>query len=622
MVYPATFAATGATSAPEAAAAAEAAAAPIADSAMAAAKSEHAVEAAAGVLAAAARRLARGFAPSSERLVAAWLQAECACAPAGRGGCFGWRIESLPRPSTGGVGAGEGSEAALTSACRSAMADGGQAARETLAATFRAAGADAVQRVLGALYEEVARQQLGIRHFTEVLDCVSEERRTVFENCTLRKACAAQRSPIESEDYERLASQPYCEVCRSMGDQVTPCAGCGVAAYCCAAHAEEDAGRHGVWCKTLLLSRLLWQCAVPPEQYDRLRRTPPSSSGVFRCRGRPRAADDAPAHLAGSFWEDGWSGYFKTPREQDKEEEEGRAEEEGQRLARVLSTDSLSTVMTVRYTLARLGLDSAPALTLYLLGAVFEESQPWEELLAWLPETHSLTLVLTGPDVKERPSSSSTPQGLRNAAGQPVQIHLHFLPGLFHWLSAEQRGRVPAADVAFAFHSGMPEYASWPPTLRQLLQPGARPAPLVVTAWTAPEALKARSMMLEAGGEPHPALALCGNPWASLVPQRTIDHHGTANFNNRYILAMRPGDGAPKRPSSGEAPEQEPPPKRAREGPGAPADGDVRRRIEAVYEAHNPAKLGSVGALVAKYGAERLLAMVTRKYCSAGAAGT
>ena len=617
MVYPATFAATGATSAPEAAAAAEAAAAPIADKAIAAAKSEHAAEAAAGVLAAAARQLPRGFAPSSERLVAAWLQAECACAPAGRGGCFGWRIESLPRPSAAGaVGAeaGQGAEAALTSACRSAMADGGQAARGALAAAFDAAGADAVQRVLGGLYQEVATQQLGIRFFTEVLDCVSEERRTVFENGTLRKACAAQRSPIESEDYERLASQPYCEVCRSMGDQVTPCSACGVSAYCCAAHAEEDSGRHSAWCKTLLLSRLLWQCAVPPEQYDRLRRTPPSSSGAFHCRGRPRAADDAPPHLAESFWEDGWSGYFETPREQ---EEEG---EGGQRLARVLSTDSLSTLMTVRYTLARLGLDSAPALTLYLLGAVFEESQPWEELLAWLPETHSLTLVLTGPDVKERPSSSSTPQGLRTAAGQPVQIHLHFLPGLFHWLSAEQRARVPAADVAFAFHSGMPEYASWPPTLRQLLQPGARPAPLVVTAWTAPEALKARSMMLEAGGEPHPALALCGNPWASLVPQRTIDHHGTANFNNRYLLAMRPGNAASKRP--GEAPEQEPQPKRARAGPGAPAGEDVRRSIEAVYEAHNPAKLGSVGALIAKYGAERLLAMVTRKYCSAAAADT
>ena len=38
----------------------------------------------------------------------------------------------------------------------------------------------------------------------------------------------------------------------------------------------------------------------------------------FRCRGRPRAADDAPAHLAESFWEDGWSGYFETPREQEE----------------------------------------------------------------------------------------------------------------------------------------------------------------------------------------------------------------------------------------------------------------------------------------------------------------
>ena len=49
-------------------------------------------------------------------------------------------------------------------------------------------------------------------------------------------------------------------------------------------------------------------------------------------------------------------------------------------------------------------------------------------------------------------------------------------------------------------------------------------------------------MMLKCGGEVDPRLGLgpSSNPWASLVPQRTIDHHGTTNFNNRYIQCMLP----------------------------------------------------------------------------------
>ena len=50
-------------------------------------------------------------------------------------------------------------------------------------------------------------------------------------------------------------------------------------------------------------------------------------------------------------------------------------------------------------------------------------------------------------------------------------------------------------------------------------------------------------MMVQCGGEADPRFGLgpCSNPWASLVPQRTIDHHGTTNFNNRYIQCMLPG---------------------------------------------------------------------------------
>ena len=67
----------------------------------------------------------------------------------------------------------------------------------------------------------------------------------------------------------------------------------------------------------------------------------------------------------------------------------------------------------------------------------------------------------------------------------------------------------------------------------------------------------------------------------------------------------------------------EPAPKRPRTaqptaGPGVGGGSaeDTRGRIEAVYRAHNPAKLPQLGALIAKYGAERLLQMVTRKYCA------
>ena len=165
--------------------------------------------------------------------------------------------------------------------------------------------------------------------------------------------------------------------------------------------------------------------------------------------------------------------------------------------------------------------------------------------------------------------------------GEPVTVTVHAINGLYHWMTKAQRDGIPAADVhifhhsfallwnlslksgacsaslqvVFALHSGMNEYVSWRPTVVQLLDrsksaPGTpsfpdptepNETPFVVTAWTPPEALAVRSMMLECGGEVDPRLPLEGNPWASLTPQRTIDHHGTANFNNRYIQCMLPG---------------------------------------------------------------------------------
>ena len=50
-----------------------------------------------------------------------------------------------------------------------------------------------------------------------------------------------------------------------------------------------------------------------------------------------------------------------------------------------------------------------------------------------------------------------------------------------------------------------------------------------------------RSMLKDMGGVlDDQCLPLHENPWASLVPQRTVDHHGAANFNNQYIFAVRP----------------------------------------------------------------------------------
>jgi hypothetical protein len=46
-------------------------------------------------------------------------------------------------------------------------------------------------------------------------------------------------------------------------------------------------------------------------------------------------------------------------------------------------------------------------------------------------------------------------------------------------------------------------------------------------------------MLLDCGGEIDARLELQSNPWASLVPHRAVDHHGSCNFSNRYLVAAR-----------------------------------------------------------------------------------
>jgi hypothetical protein len=325
---------------------------------------------------------------------------------------------------------------------------------------------------------------------------------------------------------------------------VTPCEGCGVSAYCCAEHAAQDKHRHAPWCKALLLSRLLWQCVLPAEHYEALRRcAPPLSSSSaaaaavgFHCLGRP-VGPNGPSRLPRwpAFWSAGWVSYFAAARELGAAVTD-TADTPAVRLDQILRTDSLSSILTVRYALHKLGLDREEVLTIYLLGAVFEASQPWVELLAWLPETHTLNIVLTGPDIASAPPTTATnaaaaatfsssdgsasasggeqqvpPLSLSNAidsAGQEVsegvRLTVYSIHGLYHWLSTAQRGSIPQADVVFALHSGMNEYVSWAPTVRQLMDrnktpPGAAAAaaagipnetPFVVTAWTPPEAVR------------------------------------------------------------------------------------------------------------------------------------
>lgn len=379
--------------------------------------------------------------------------------------------------------------------------------------------------VISQLYRDVIRQVLRIESFVWVLySCVPPATRVLFETSALVTTCAARRSPINSNDYQVLASRHYCEICHQMDEEqhaagsatiiktdgitraVLPCGGCGVAAYCCPDHAREDADSHSPWCKTLLLSRLLWQCALPTDQYERLRRGPPSSDPSFCCLGRP-VGPNGPSRLPHwpAFWLGGWVGYFEAAREFD----EGDVEAGMGRLGQILSTDSLSSILTVRYALHKLGLDREPSLTIYLLGAVFEASQPWVELLAWLPDTHAVTLVLTGPDITSAPPATThfkhnhpdTERRLSTSAGgQSVQLTIHSINGLYHWLTTAQRDSIPQPDVVFALHSGMNEYVSWTPTVRQLLDrnktpPGAtigtpNETPFVVTAWTPPEAVR------------------------------------------------------------------------------------------------------------------------------------
>jgi hypothetical protein len=171
--------------------------------------------------------------------------------------------------------------AALLRVCWEALSQAGENTHAALAAAFASASEGAAIKVLCKLYDSIISQSLRIESFVTVLSCTPAATVRLFQTGALVQACAARRSPIDSDDYTELASRHYCEVCHTMDDpdatapSVTPCAGCGVSAYCCAAHANTDRPRHDPWCNTLLLSRLLWQCALPAAHYERLRRSPP-----------------------------------------------------------------------------------------------------------------------------------------------------------------------------------------------------------------------------------------------------------------------------------------------------------------------------------------------------------
>ena len=362
------------------------------------------------------------------------------------GGCsYTYAAAAQPEPD-------DDEETALLSVCWAALSAAGEAEPAALAAAFASASEPAAIKVLRTLYDAIISQSLRIEAFVTVLSCLAPTTRRLFETGALVQACAARRSPIDSDDYTELASRHYCEVCHAMETAeggavaVTPCPGCGVSAYCCAEHASKDKLRHDPWCNGLLLSRLLWQCALPAAHYERLRRSPPplggagaenTSTTLFKCRGRP-VGPNGPSRLPRwpAFWSAGWSGYFEAARETETDQ--------GAALDRMLSTDSLSSIMTVRYGLHKLGLDREPSLTLYMLGAVFEASQPWEELLAWLPETHTLNLVLTGPDTTSAPPMKlTTTAGMETIAGEKVTVTVHAINGLYHWMTKVQKESAP-----------------------------------------------------------------------------------------------------------------------------------------------------------------------------------
>ena len=197
-------------------------------------------------LAAAVRTQPRVVSDSTAALVRAWVEAECnslAAAGSTDGGFFSWRVESAPlRPPAGGVplqpaeltGSTGPDEEALLSKCWAGLSEQCPLGSDAFSGLPDAV----VQRVLCTLYEQVSRQALRIEVFVQVqprprplhvvhrphvrpppprtavpvrfavimqvLSCIPDASRKLFESGALRQACAARRSPIDSTDYNIL----------------------------------------------------------------------------------------------------------------------------------------------------------------------------------------------------------------------------------------------------------------------------------------------------------------------------------------------------------------------------------------------------------------------------------
>eukprot|EP00756_Hemistasia_phaeocysticola_P014626 Hpha_TRINITY_DN15349_c1_g2::TRINITY_DN15349_c1_g2_i1::g.90259::m.90259 len=143
----------------------------------------------------------------------------------------------------------------------------------------------------------------------------------------------------------------------------------------------------------------------------------------------------------------------------------------------------------------------------------------------------TLTVVMIGPHLSKKADSSGEYGGLC--------LRLIRYPVCFDELRDEDRAQLPPPDLYMAFNSGLVFYSSWRPTLRIL---SGGDVPFCVTAWAMPEAIGVRQTLHDLGWEAVEGLDLQPNPFASLVPQRVTDDHGTCNFNNRYFIVMRPTD--------------------------------------------------------------------------------
>ena len=183
-------------------------------------------------LRAAVQCLPRGYHEQSRAIVRRWVELECDVAPRARASavperCFTWCRQQLPLPEA------ETEPPVVTAAA----ASGGASAKSDQAVMAR----------ICALYEQLLRGQVHIGIVVRALDALPLGARRLFQAGPLRTACADRRSPIDSGDYEVLASALYCEVCRATSEHsqtLIACTGCGVAAYCCVEHRHQDRPRH------------------------------------------------------------------------------------------------------------------------------------------------------------------------------------------------------------------------------------------------------------------------------------------------------------------------------------------------------------------------------------------